>query len=50
MAQKGPKPRPLAVTNAALRIGVKVMPWIPPWLKVLLAGGRRVTIDGKYTL
>jgi acetyl esterase len=46
MAQKGPKPRPLAVTNAALRIGVKVMPSIPPWLKVLLAGGRRVTIDG----
>ena len=34
------------VTNAALRIGVKVMPWIPPWLKRLLAGGRRVTIDG----
>lgn len=22
------------------------MPWIPPWLKRLLAGGRRVTIDG----
>ena len=34
------------VTNAALRIVVKVMPWIPPWLKRLLAGGRRVTIDG----
>ena len=32
--------------NTALRIGVKVMPWIPPWLKRLLAGGRRVTIDG----
>jgi acetyl esterase/lipase len=32
--------------NAALRIGVKVMPWIPSWLKRLLAGGRRVTIDG----
>jgi acetyl esterase len=46
MAQKGPKARPLAVTNAALRIGVKVMPWIPPWLKLLLAGGRKVTIDG----
>jgi acetyl esterase len=46
MAHKGPKPRPVAVTNAALRIGVKVMPWIPPWLKLLLAGGRKVTIDG----
>ena len=34
------------VTNAALRIVVKVMPWIPPWLKRLLAGGSRVTIDG----
>ena len=34
------------MTNAALRIGVKVMPWIPLWLKRLLAGGRRVTIDG----
>ncbi|OBJ00143.1 hypothetical protein A5660_25420 [Mycobacterium alsense] len=22
------------------------MPWIPPWLKRLLAGGRRITIDG----
>jgi acetyl esterase len=30
----------------ALRVAVKVMPWIPPWLKRLLAGGRRVTIDG----
>jgi acetyl esterase len=46
MARRRPKARPLAVTNAALRIGVKVMPWIPPWLKRLLAGGRRVTIDG----
>jgi len=27
-------------------VGVKVMPWIPPWPKRLLAGGRRITIDG----
>ena len=46
MARRRPKARPLAVTNAALHIGVKVMPWIPPWLKLLLAGGRKVTIDG----
>jgi acetyl esterase len=46
LAHKGVKPRPLAVTNAALRLGVKVIPWIPPWLKLLLAGGRKVTIDG----
>ncbi len=46
MGDKRLKPRPLTVTNAALRIGVKVMPWIPPWLKLLLAGGRKVTIDG----
>jgi acetyl esterase len=31
---------------AALRIAVKVMPRIPSWLKRLLAGGSRVTIDG----
>jgi acetyl esterase len=46
MARRRPKARPLAVTNAALRIGVKVVPCIPPWLKRLLVGGRRVTIDG----
>lgn len=46
MARRQPKARSLAATNAALRIGVKVMPWIPPWLKRLLAGGKRVTIDG----
>jgi acetyl esterase len=46
MADRRPKARPVAVTNAALRIGVKVMPWIPPPLKRLLAGRRRVTIDG----
>ena len=46
MARRQPKGRSLAVTNAALRIGVKVTPWIPTWLKRLLAGGRRVTIDG----
>jgi acetyl esterase len=46
MTNKRLKPRPLALTNAALRIGVKVLPWIPPWLKRLLAGGRRVTVDG----
>jgi acetyl esterase len=46
MARRQPKGRALAVTNAALRIGVKVVPWIPLWLKRVLAGGRRVTIDG----
>jgi hypothetical protein len=46
MAHKGLKARPVSMTNAAIRIGVKVMPWIPPWLKRLLAGGRRVIIDG----
>ncbi len=46
MAPGAAKVRPLAVTNAALRIGVTVMPWIPPCLKRLLAGGRKVTIDG----
>jgi acetyl esterase len=46
MARNRPKARSLAVTNAALRIGIKVIPWIPPWLKGLLVGGRRVTIDG----
>jgi acetyl esterase len=46
MAPRAPKVRPLAITNAALRIGVAVMPWIPLWLKRLLAGGRKVTIDG----
>jgi acetyl esterase len=46
MARKELKPRPVAITNAALRTGIKVMPWIPPWLKLLLAGGRKVTIDG----
>ena len=40
------KVRNLAVTNAALRTGAAVMPWIPSWLKRLLAGGRRVTVDG----
>ncbi|MEB4211638.1 alpha/beta hydrolase [Mycobacterium sp. 94-17] len=46
MKDKGPKVRSLAITSAALRVGVKVVPWIPPWLKRLLAGGRRITIDG----
>jgi acetyl esterase len=34
------------VKSAARGVGVKVMPWIPPWLNRLLAGGRRITIDG----
>jgi acetyl esterase len=34
------------VINAALRVGKKVVPWIPPWLKRLLVGGKRLTIDG----
>jgi acetyl esterase len=40
------KARPVAVTNAALRVGVNVIRWIPSWLKRLLAGGRAITIDG----
>jgi acetyl esterase len=36
----------LAVKNAVRDVGVKVIPWIPPWLKRLLAGGRTITIDG----
>jgi acetyl esterase len=43
---KRPKARLLAVKNAARGVVVKVMPWIPPWLKRLLTGGRRVTVDG----
>ena len=46
ITHKRPKARPLAVKNAARGVGVKVMPWIPPWLKRLLSGGRRITIDG----
>ncbi|OBA57258.1 lipase [Mycobacterium sp. 1100029.7] len=46
MAGKRPKARPVAATNAALRIGMKVVPWIPPWLKRLLAGGKPIIIDG----
>jgi acetyl esterase len=41
-----PKARPVAVTNAALRVGVAVIRWIPSWLKRLLAGGKPITIDG----
>jgi acetyl esterase len=43
---KRPKDRRFAVKNAARGVGVKVIPWIPPWLKRLLAGGRRITVDG----
>src|ERR1700753_3087072 len=46
IAHKRPEARRLAVKNAARGVGVKVMPWIPPWLKRLLAGGRRITVDG----
>jgi acetyl esterase len=46
MASTRLKARPVAVTNGALRFGVMVMPWIPTWLKRLLAGGKAVTIDG----
>lgn len=46
ITHKWPKARRPAVKSAARGVGVKVMPWIPPWLKRLLAGGRRVTIDG----
>jgi acetyl esterase len=40
------KARPVWVTNAALRIGVAVMPRLPTSLKRLLLGGKRITIDG----
>lgn len=46
MTKRQPKARPLTVTNAALRVGVRVVPWLPPWLKRLLAGGGRITVDG----
>ena len=46
ITHKRPKVRRPAVKSAARGVGVKVMPWIPPWLKRLLAGGRRITIDG----
>jgi acetyl esterase len=46
VALRKPRSRSLSVVNAALRIGVKVMPWIPLRLKRLLAGGKKVTIDG----
>jgi acetyl esterase/lipase len=46
VARSRSKARSLAVTNAALRVGVKVVPSIPPWLKRLLAGGKTVTVDG----
>src|ERR1700761_3005569 len=46
ITHKRPKARRPAVKSAARGVGVKVMPWIPPWLKRLLAGGRRITIDG----
>lgn len=46
MARKRPKARSIAMTDAALRVGTKVMPWIPPWLKSLLVGGKSVAVDG----
>ena len=46
MTRPRPKARPIAVTNTALRVGIKVMPMIPDWLKWRLAGGRRVCVDG----
>jgi acetyl esterase len=46
ITHKRPKALRPAVKNAARGVGVKVMPWLPPWLKRLAAGGRRITIDG----
>jgi acetyl esterase len=46
MATVQPKARSVAVTNAALSVGVRVMPRIPARLKRLLAGGKTVTVDG----
>jgi acetyl esterase len=46
VTRKQVKARPLAVTNTALRVGVSVMPWIPPWAQRLMVAGRKVTIDG----
>lgn len=41
-----PKALAIAVKNAVRGVGVTIVPWIPPWLKRLLASGRRITIDG----
>jgi acetyl esterase len=46
ITHKRPEARRLAVKNAVRGVGVKVMPWLPPWLKHLAAGGKRITIDG----
>ncbi|GAB2993684.1 alpha/beta hydrolase [Mycobacterium bourgelatii] len=40
------KTRPIAATNAALRMGVFVLPRLPDRVKRVLAGGKPITIDG----
>lgn len=44
--RRRPKSRPVAVTNAGLRMGVMVLPLIPTRVKRLLVGRKRITIDG----
>ncbi|MEZ0366716.1 alpha/beta hydrolase [Mycobacterium sp. pUA109] len=47
-AQSASRPRRWAgrLSRPATSVGLKVMPWIPPGIKWLMAGGRSVTIDG----
>ncbi|WP_081286425.1 alpha/beta hydrolase [Mycobacterium asiaticum] len=46
MARGRFKARPIAMTNGALRVGMMVLPRIPASAKRMLAGGRRITVDG----
>jgi len=46
VANKRSNARPLAMTKLAVRVGINIVPLIPPWLKRLLAGGTRITVDG----
>ncbi|QLL09667.1 alpha/beta hydrolase [Mycobacterium vicinigordonae] len=46
MTQRRLKARPVALTNAALRLSVRIVPRIPDRLKILLSGGKRITLDG----
>ena len=46
MTNNSSRARPVAVTNAALRLGAIVVPAIPERLKLLLAGRTRITVDG----
>lgn len=46
MAREDAKVRSVALTAAALRLGVMVLPRVPTRVKRFLAGGRKITIDG----